>query len=333
MGKARLVTGAKVVPGAGVATGADVVTSAQVVTRAEVLAGRQGGLINRDQALAEGLTPRQVRTLLDHRRWQPATRGVYLTPVDSYRDEFDTTRARAAWMGILAVPGATATGLAALALHQIPGLPVRIPSEVCLPGGGSIAGPRGVTVRRYQSAIPARLLNGFPVAELVPALAQALCRLDLRHGVAVLDAALHQGRVTPSELEQVRHLIVGQRGARTARRALELADDRAESPLESWARVVFIESGLAPTTLQRAFYDSRGRLWARGDLAWQRADGTWVLVEMDGFEVHAAPGALYHDRSRQNRLMMDHTVTLLRFTGRDLHDGSAVATVRQALTL
>src|SRR5699024_10855211 len=256
-----------------------------------------GGLINRDQALAEGLTPRQIRTLLNHRRWERATRGVYLTPVDSYRDEFDTARARAAWLGLLAVPGATATGLAALALHQIPGLPMRIPSEVCAPSGVSIAGPRGVTVRRYRSAIPARLLNGFPVAELLPALAQALCRLDLRHAVAVLDAALHQKRVTWSELDRVRQLIVGQRGARTARQALDLADGRAESPLESWARVVFIEAGLAPTTLQRAFYDADGRLWARGDLVWQRADGTWVLVEMDGFEVHAAPGALYHDRS------------------------------------
>src|SRR5699024_5898715 len=94
----------------------------------------------------------------------------------------------------------------------------------CLPGGDSIVGPRGVTVRRYQSAMPARLLNGFPVAELVPALAQALCRLDLRHGVAVLDAALHLGRVTPSELDRVRQLIAGQRGARTARAARALAD-------------------------------------------------------------------------------------------------------------
>src|SRR5699024_4126431 len=237
MGKAQVVTSSQL------ATNPQLVTSSRVVPRAEVLAGRQGGLINRDQALAEGLTPRQVRTLLDHRRWERATRGVYLTPVDSYRNEFDTARARAAWMGLLAVPGATATGLAALALHQIPGLPLRIPSEVCLPGGDSIAGPRGVTVRRYQSAMPARLLNGFPVAELVPALAQALCRLDLRHGVAVLDAALHLGRVTPSELDRVRQLIAGQRGARTARAALDLADARAESPLESWARVVFIEAG------------------------------------------------------------------------------------------
>lgn len=327
MGNARVATEART------ATGAEVVTSAQVVPRAEVLAGRQGGLINRAQVLAEGLTPRQVRTLLDHRRWERATRGVYLTPVDSYLDEFDTARARAAWLGLLAVPGAIATGLAALVLHQIAGLPVQIPSEVCVPGGASVAGPRGVTVRRYQSAMPTRLLNGFPVAELVPALAQGLCRLDLRHGVAVVDAALHQRRVTPSELDRVRQLIAGQRGARTARRAIDLADARAESPLESWARVVFIEAGLAPTTLQRAFYDSHGRLWARGDLAWQRADGTWVLVEMDGFEVHATPGALYHDRSRQNRLMLDRAVTLLRFTGRDLRDGSATATVRQALAL
>src|SRR5699024_4905796 len=99
MGKAQVVTSSQL------ATNSQLVTSSRVVPRAEVLAGRQGGLINRDQALAEGLTPRQVRTLLDHRRWERATRGVYLTPVDSYRNEFDTARARAAWMGLLAVPG------------------------------------------------------------------------------------------------------------------------------------------------------------------------------------------------------------------------------------
>jgi len=303
------------------------------VTRAEVLAGRQGGLINRQQSLAEGLTARQLRTLLDGGRWDRMTRGVYLTPVDSYLDQFDTARQRAAWLGVLAVPGATATGMAALALHEIRGLPVRIPSEVCLPGGGSVAGPRGITVRRYQEPIPALLLNGFPVAEVIPALGQALCRLSLHHGVAVIDSALHLGRVTKSDLQQVAQQIAGRRGARTARRALALADGRAESPLESWARVVFVDAGLAPTTLQREFYDDRGRAWARGDLAWRRTDGTWVLVEMDGFEVHAAPGAVYRDRSRQNRLMMDRAVTLLRFTNKDLRDGSAVATLRRALQL
>lgn len=98
------------------------------------------------------------------------------------------------------------------------------------------------------------------------------------------------------------------------------------------ARLRFIDAGLPPTTLQKRFFDEQGRTIARGDLAWQRADGSWVSVEMDGHDVHSSPTALFRDRNRQNGLMLDRGLTLLRFTGGDLHDGSAVATVRRALS-
>lgn len=301
------------------------------VRRAEVLAGRQGGLISGRQVLEEGITARELRTLLAAGHWQRVTAGVYLTPVDLHRDPFDTARLRAAWMGLLAVPDSTATGMAALMLHGIEGLPLQIPSEVRPSGRRSVPGPSGTTIRRYRAETSALLLGGFPVTDVVPALGQALGHLDRNHGVAVLDSALHLKRITSGDLERVAELVARRRGVRTARLAIALADGRAESPLESWTRLRFIDIGLPPTTLQKKFFDEHGRKIARGDLAWRRSDGTWVSVEMDGREVHSTPEALFHDRRRQNHLMMDRELTLLRFTGSDLRDGSAEATVRRAL--
>lgn len=303
----------------------------RVVARAEVLAGRQGGMLSLRQVLAEGITERELRTLTASGRWQRVTQGVYLTPAHLHRDQFDTARLQAAWMGLLAVPGSTATGMAALMLHGIEGLPLQIPSEVRPPDRQSVPGPMGVTIRRYRARTPVRLLAGFPVAEVAHALGQALGHLDRDHGVAVVDSALHKKRLLPEDLEHVAQLVARRRGSRTARLALALADGRAESPLESKARLRFVDVGLPPTTLQKVFLDQRGRTIARGDLAWQRSDGSWVSVEMDGHDVHSTPEALFHDRHRQNDLMVDRRLTLLRFTGRDLVDRSAEATVRRAL--
>lgn len=303
----------------------------RIVQRAEVLAGRQAGLLSYAQVFEEGLTRGDLRQLLVTGRWHRQTRGVYRTPVVPWEDPYDMVRHRAAWTGLLAVPGGVATGMAAVALHGIQGLPQRIPAEVCLPGGVGQRGPKGIRVRRYRSGMPVLEIGGFPVADVTVAIAQAVRDLDREHGVAILDSALHLGKLHAGTLREVSDLVAGCPGAPKARSSLALADSRADSPLETWARLVFTDAGLPPTTLQKKFLDERGRTVAQGDLAWRRTDGSWVSVEMDGREVHSRPEAVYRDRRRQNRLMMDRGLTLLRFTGRDLLDGTAVTTVRRAL--
>src|SRR5699024_9417475 len=146
-------------------------------------------------------------------------------------DRFDESRQRSAWLGLLAMPGATATGMSALALHRIQGLPMQIPTEVCAPGGCSLLGPPEVRVRRYRGSMPVILMNGFPVADVIPALAQALPEMGRVHGVAVLDSALHLGRISSGGLRGVSRLLTGRHGAPRAREYLALADGRAESPL------------------------------------------------------------------------------------------------------
>ena len=78
--------------------------------------------------------------------------------------------------------------------------------------------------------------------------------------LAMLDAALRSGRCDLAELS---HAVVAQKGRRgivKVRRLLPLANGRAESPMESEARLVMIDGGLPSPVLQYEVVDARGRL-------------------------------------------------------------------------
>ena len=60
---------------------------------------------------------------------------------------------------------------------------------------------------------------------------------------------------------------------------LDLVDGGAESPRETWLRLLLINAGLPRPQTQIAVYDRRGRLVARLDMGWEDVH---VAVEYDG---------------------------------------------------
>ncbi|MGH3999667.1 MAG: hypothetical protein ACRDTJ_19660, partial [Pseudonocardiaceae bacterium] len=86
------------------------------------------------------------------------------------------------------------------------------------------------------------------------------------------------------------------RGVVQARRALELADPRAESRPESQVRVYLVLDGLCPEVQYRIYHC--GRLIARADLAFPERR---LIVEYDGVW-HGAPLQIGPDRDRLNHL-------------------------------
>jgi hypothetical protein len=116
--------------------------------------------------------------------------------------------------------------------------------------------------------------------------------------LAILDAALHGGACTHEELNAAVDKQKGRRGIVNVRELMAYADGRAESAMESEARLVFIEGGLPLPELQYEIVDQCGKLW-RVDFAWPSA---MLTVEYDSVEWHANPEAFKHDRIKRSRL-------------------------------
>ncbi|MFD6136151.1 type IV toxin-antitoxin system AbiEi family antitoxin domain-containing protein [Isoptericola sp. NPDC060257] len=288
------------------------------------LAARQEGLVTTRQCETAEMSADRLARMARPGRWVRLSTAVYDTdpvPVDhrERRDLFDHRRRRAAWFGLLAYgPSAIAVGQSALALHEIQGLPVHITPEVMLPSGFPRVSRDGVAVRQYDAGLATELVRGRRVVPVVHALAQAVPHLGRRHAVAVLDNAVYAGRVSRAEVETAHDLARGRRGVERTHPWWRLVDGRAESPLETWARLECLDAGVPPDDLQRDFHAPNGRFIGRGDLVWRLPGGRWFLLEMDGEEVHGSLEAVYSDRARQNALVADGGVVVQRATSEDL---------------
>ena len=112
--------------------------------------------------------------------------------------------------------------------------------------------------------------------------------------LAALDAALHVGCCSAAELTAAVDEQKGRRGIVHVRELVSLADGRAESPMESEARSIFIDGGLPLPELQYEIVDLHGKLW-RVDFAWPDFK---VIAEYDSVEWHASPEGWKHDRMK-----------------------------------
>lgn len=298
------------------------------------LARRQGGLVSAAQASLAGVGGSRRTRLVSSGRWVRRTRSVYEVMPGRART-VDERRQTAAWLGLLAFgPDAVAVGAAALVLHGVAGLPADVRPEVALPGGRHLRDRDRITVRCFgdPTPFPVRRYGAGRVAQLPWALAQALPGLGTRHAVAVLDDVLRRGLLPAQALGDVRRLVAGRRGAAAARDVWGLVDPRAESPLESFARVDCVAAAVAPDDLQVVVRSADGAFLGRADLGWRLDGHRWLLAEMDGREVHETPDAVLRDRRRQNALLATGRVTLLRFTAADLGaSGPLVRTITAAL--
>lgn len=141
------------------------------------------------------------------------------------------------------------------------------------------------------------------------------CRLE--EHVALGDALLRSGLVSPDQLAAQALGTYRRRGVRQAREALPLLDSRAESVPESLFRVRIIGAGLPPPIPQFRLYDDRGRFVARLDLGYPQHR---VAIEYDGRQ-HSEPDQFAVDLRRHTAIAMLGW-HILRVGAADLNDGS-----------
>jgi hypothetical protein len=116
--------------------------------------------------------------------------------------------------------------------------------------------------------------------------------------LATLDAALRSRCCTQGELQRAVLEQRGRRGIVGVRGLLPYADPRAESAMESEARLVMIDHALPLPVLQHEIRGRNGQLW-RVDFAWPDAR---VAAEYDSIDWHAGRDAMLRDKLRWARI-------------------------------
>jgi hypothetical protein len=112
--------------------------------------------------------------------------------------------------------------------------------------------------------------------------------------LATLDAALHSMRCTRAQLESAVREQKGRRGIVHVRELLEYADGRAESGMESEARLVMIDYGLPLPELQYEIRALDGTVH-RVDFAWPEQ---LVVAEYESVDWHSGRVEMIRDKKR-----------------------------------
>lgn len=94
-----------------------------------------------------------------------------------------------------------------------------------------------------------------------------------------LDALMNVRPFAPEDLLLLAKRHRGARGLRRLRVAVPLVDGGAESPRETWLRLIFIDAGLPRPTTQFVVYDEFGHYVRRIDMCWEEFK---VGAEYDG---------------------------------------------------
>lgn len=150
--------------------------------------------------------------------------------------------------------------------------------------------------RRYRSGELTQRPSGLYVSSPLRTLVDCAGLLAPDALVCALDNALHRHVVTADQLAAVLVERAWCADVVALRRAVGLADRRAESPAETLARLLLLPvvPGLVPQT---RLLDHRGRVLARFDLG---DDELRLAVEADGKAGHAGMAAKDQRRDRQS---------------------------------
>ena len=269
-------------------------------------AARQYGLFTLGQAVAAGLTPRQVEGGVRRGRWSRVHRGVYRLAGVPVGDE---QRLLAA---VLAVgPGAAASHRAAAWVWR---LADTFEIEVTSPRQSRRA---GITTHG-PATVRAVVRRGIPCTDPLQTVLDLAGTGD--HGLVtrVLDRGVADGLFTAAAVAAHLERVAGRgvRGAAVLRSALRRrcdADGERASALESAMDRLVVRHRLPRPARQHPVGPYRL------DYAWPDRR---LAVEVDGYGPHSSREAFQSDRARQNTLVLAGW-TVLRFTWADVRERPA----------
>ena len=220
-------------------------------------------------------------------------------------------RAIAAWLW--SKRRGVVSGRSAAAMHGAKWVDPRAPAEILHDNRHA---PRGI--RTWADAIgddDVTTIDGIPVTTPARTALDMACRYPLDAAVSAIDALANATRL---KVADVALLADGnrRRGIPHARKVLELVDPGAESPKETWLRLLVIRNGFPPPTTQIPVYDDYGVLVAVLDMGWEHIK---LALDYEG-EHHRNPVRFNKDIRRHDEVTGLGWLDI-RVTSRDTEGG------------
>lgn len=261
---------------------------------------RLAGIRTTAELQRKGNSAAQINTMVRRGTLIQVRRGVYaraeMVAELTKRPDGDhllQTAAALATLGPAVASHESAAAIHGMALLAKP----RIVTLTRPPGGNRSPRPRTRLHCTQLSADHVTVVHGMRVTTAARTVIDLARSLEFRAGVVTADSALHDNLVTKPELEALLAALAQRAGGRRVAAVVAFADGRAESVLESVARVVFKDCGLPPPELQ---------VWVGGAETVGRVDFLWrryrTVVEVDGLMKYADPARAVLQLERDRRL-------------------------------
>jgi hypothetical protein len=233
-----------------------------------------------------------------------------------------TVRAKAGWLwtrrrGVVA-------GFAAAALHGSRWVDDRLVVQLI---HDNRRNPPGIQTHRDRIDDDEIVqLTGMPVTSPARTALDLGCWYPTMSAVAGIDALARATPIDAADIEMLASRYPGRRGIARARQAIELFDAGAQSPKESWLRVVLVQAGLPRPQTQIAVADEFGTTIAYLDMGWEDVK---VAVEYDG-DQHRSDRRQYSWDVRRSEILQRLGWIVIRVLAGD-RPAEVVSRVRAAL--
>jgi very-short-patch-repair endonuclease len=273
----------------------------------------RGPFIGSEALAAGSLTRHRLRS-----RFVALHPDVYIAPGTELTA---TTRACAAWLwsrrrGIVG-------GRSASALHGAKWIDHRAPAQLFYQHRRPPAGINTWSDSLAHNEV--RVVGGIPTTSAPRTAFDIACRNPMGAAVAALDALARATKLDITDVDSLAERYRGHRNVRRARRALALVDAGAESPRETWLRLLLIDAGYPRPRTQIPVYGGYGELIACLDLGWEDLK---LAVEYEG-DHHRTDRRQFAKDIRRAESLAELGWTVLRVTAEDT-PGGVIARVAAA---
>jgi Protein of unknown function (DUF559) len=275
-----------------------------------------GGPFVGSEAIAGGLLTRsQLAT-----RYTRVFRDVYVnpdTPVTA------ALRAKAGWLW--AKRQGVVAGFSAAALHGSKWVDGTTTVELIHENRHRLPGLRTRGDRIGEDEVV--IVDGIPVTSPTRTALDLGCWYPTTSGVAAIDSLARATDIKAADVELLVQRYPGRRGIARGRLAISLFDPGAQSPKETWLRLVLVQAGLPRPQTQIPVLNEFGSAIAYLDMGWEDVK---VAVEYDG-DQHRSDRSQYNWDIRRSERLQHKGWVVIRVVAGD-RPADIVRRVRTALS-